>query len=498
VTLRRAGFVVAAALVVLLAWWAARWAVVSANERETVLTKACADAAALRHAHLLDEAIAEYSAISRADRSFTCPRERSDAYAQTARAWQDELDWDSHTSAQYAEQGAVYFRAFLVKSGRTDRAGRLTARARARRAYLVALYIDPGAAEARRDLGDVLAAFGTPTKAPAADQRCDMAGDVFEAGLLPEARMAYAQALRSGRTTQCAKRGVRTIRQWRADAMTPLREARSQRAAGRLREARESYIQAYTMDSSLTEAKQALAHVPAPSLAGARSWPHAKHDGEQAAGTIKDVGTWIKDNPDSSGLAATVIVLVALLLMALLLRAARNRHFHRLMKQWSLLDRFTHMRVDVEPFEDPEGQPARPVTAVFVEALSKRLLTPDGHARGEKSDVDATTDVAPAAGTTEVDDWIAATPSLAGFAVLLRWLSNVAPRNEVRVHGHLLEPAERGAGLRLEVFTRRGRPLKSRQFWHQDVLPGGADDDAVAYRDLARYAAPWVRDRKAP
>jgi hypothetical protein len=477
--------------------WAGLWAWVSANERETVLKTACSDAGRLRQAHLLDEAIGEYSAISRADKSFVCPREGTDMFSQTAGAWQQELQWDSHTSARYAEQGDVYHRAFLLKSDRADLAGGRIAQVRSRRAYMVALYIDPSDAEARRDLSDVLTALGTPTKAPDADQRCDLAGHVFEAGLLPEARMVYAQALRSGRTTQCGKRGVRKIRQWHADGMTPLREARRQRAAGEGPEARKSYIQAYTMDSSLTEAKQALGDVPAPSLAGAAWWPHAKHAGERVTGTTEDVATWIKDNPDSSGLGATAVALLVLLFMALLLRAARNRRFHRLMNKWSWLHRYTHLRVDVAPFEDVAGQADRPLTDVFVEALSKRLLTPDGNARGEESGVDATTNVAAAAGTTEVDDWTAATPSLAAFAVILRWLSNVAPRNEIRVSGRLLQTAERGPGLRLEVFTRRGRPLKSRQFWHQEVLPGGADDDTVAYRDLARYAAPWARDRTA-
>jgi hypothetical protein len=496
VTLRRALWIAATVIVLAGLMWTGFWARVSANERERVLDTACSDAGRLRQAHLLDEAIDEYSAISRADKSYVCPPEPTDTFAQIAGAWQQELQWDAHTSARYAEQGDVYHRAFLIKSDRADLAGGRIAQVRARRAYMVALYIDPSEADARRDLSDVLTTLGTPTKAPDADHRCDLAGHVFEAGLLSEARMVYAQALRSGRTTQCGKRGVRKIRQWRADAMTPLRDARRRRAAGESAEARRSYIQAYTMDSSLTEAKKALADVDGPSLAGAHTGSRAKHNAANVTGFIEDKAAWIKDNPDSSGLGATVLGLLFLLAMAGLLRAARHRRLHKWMDKLSLLHRFTHLRVDVATFEDVEGNPARRVTDMFMEALSKRPLTPDGDAPGEVGDVDATTDVAAAVGTNEVDDWIAATPSLAGFAAILRVISNLTPRNEIRVNGRLLQPAERGAGLRLQVLTRRGRPLKSRQFWHREILPGAADDDA-AYGDLARYAAPWVRDRKA-
>jgi hypothetical protein len=496
VTLRRALWIAVPVLILggLVLTWS--WADVSKSERERVLAKACADAGGLRQARLLDEAIGEYAAISRADASYVCPREPNDEFAQTAGEWQQQLQWDAHTSARYAEQGDVYHRAFLLKSDPVDVAGRRIAQVRARRAYMVALYVDPGDPGARRNLSDVLTALGTPTKEPDADLRCNLAGNVFGAGLLPEARMVYAQALRSGRTTQCGKRGVRTIRQWRADAMTPLRAARRERAAGQNADARKNYIQAYAMDSSLTEAKQALADVPAPSLAGAHTGSRAKHNAGNVTGFIKSKAAWIKDNPDSSGLGAIVLGLLFLLAMAGLLRLARRRRLHKWMNHVGLLHRFTHLRVDVATFEHVDGNPARSVTDVFMEALSKSPLTPDGDARGELGDVDATTDVAPAAGTNEVEDWAAATPTLAGFAAILKVISNLTPRNEIRVNGRLLQPAERGAGLRVQVLTRRGRPLKSRQFWHREILPGAvADDDA--YNDLARYAAPWARDRKA-
>jgi hypothetical protein len=490
------GFVAIAVGVCL--YFAIDWVRVDAREHAQQLRAACRDADALRRARLLDEASAAYLAIARADKTRRCAGGRWAARrTQPAEEWRRELLAELRISGALIERGRIYRRSYMIKRGAGVESGREEARRRATHAYLVGLLIDPGATGARRGFLSLVRGLGVPAGGRAADARCDLAGRMANAGLMPEARTAYAQALRAGRTTACIRSGLERLRVSHGRALARLRAARHLLAADRPRAARSGFIDAFTLDSSKTSARLALAKAPGPLASDAGTWSRSRRLAADAMGTAKDDAAWIKDHLEGLALAAVLAGPVLVLLMGVLLWLARIPFLRRWMDGARCFHRFTRTRVNVAPFDGDADAPTRTVTDVFVHALQAPPLAPKTPPRAETSDLDVLNgDVRAGSTTSPVEDWLASTPSLAGFAAVVKWLISTAPRDEIRVNGRLMDASEQGVGLRLQVLTRRGRPLRSRLFWHEEILSGSADE-TYAYMDLARYAAPWVHDRKA-
>lgn len=278
---RRAILLVFAALIAVVALSA--FGVVGIDRHHDArLRAACADAEALRGARLLDEAADAYAAIARADPEWLCrggdvaigpglacddeygpvtvcdesphaadrqrvtsgQAKRWPAREMTASEWQDEVQAARRLSRERLEQASQYDRENASVSGRR----------KALDGYRVGLYIDPAATDARREAQALLTRSPSTTLQQDANQRCLAAGRLFAAGLVPESRMVYAQALYSGQTTACKRNGLLRERWTSAWALDQLKRAAAERRGGNTEAARQAYIHAFAADSSLTEA----------------------------------------------------------------------------------------------------------------------------------------------------------------------------------------------------------------------------------------------------
>jgi tetratricopeptide (TPR) repeat protein len=488
---------IAVALVVVGYVVATRWVAVSGPERRALLKAACDDADGLRRAHLLDEAAVAYGAIGNVDHAWSCEGGLAAAKREnSATAWREEILGDLRISGEQVERARLHRRAYVLHRGPSVQEGRRRARARATNAYLLALLIDPGATGARRGLQRVLRGLGGPTRQVAADRRCELAGRILNVGLLPEARTVYAQALRSGRTTACIRAGLRKLRASRAEALGHAREANQLRAAGDDEKARDAYVAAFATDSSLVTARRALRSVPGPNPAHARRWSQGSQVASDALGTAKAVTTDVQGNPATVAVAAGLLAVLFLLVAFALQQLARVPILRPWMDRVGWLQRFTRTRIKVETFDAEGDVPVLMITDEFEDAVVKPLLAADAGPESEAISLDAIAgEVAVKAPPGQIGDLLQAT-SFAGIAAVVNWLANAVPRQEIKVTGRLLERGAHGRGLKLQVVSRRGRPLDSHQFWHDEVLASAGDATSDSL-DLARFSAAWVMHRKA-
>jgi tetratricopeptide (TPR) repeat protein len=520
------GLVVAVVIVLAVVGGAATGAyglLVSKSEHDERLRAACEDADALRGARLLDQAADAYGAIDRVAPSWRCrgsdvaigpgpacdedrdaltvcdeSQREAKPRVMTASAWQEEVQTARRLSGERLEQASQYQRVYRGASGDArDEAGK-----RALSGYLVGLYIDPGATAARREAHEMLTGFGDTTGRPAADERCERAGRLFDAGLVPESRTVYMQALHSGRTTVCRRNGLLKERWTSAWALAELKRAAGLQRAGHDDAARRAYIHAFAADSSLAEAATALAKLPGPDPADAKTWSTALHAGSDGWDGIQSTTEFVQGKPETLATAVALLGAAFLLACLALQWIARIRVVRPWMDRLPPLRQFTRTQMQIEPFgtegaDDGENMPhiAELATSLFQYAVRRPPLTEHAEADAGSS----TLDVIPAArvdkGVAVTGDVTAPLNSLQGVAAALTWVRNLIPREEIKITGQLLAPGDRGRGLRLHVHTRRGRPIKWRDFWHHDLGLSATNDARQEYLELARYAAAWVAPR---
>jgi tetratricopeptide (TPR) repeat protein len=507
---------------------------VSRAEHDAKLQAACEDADSLRGARLLDEAIDAYGAIARVDPDWRCrgsdvaigpgptcgdevgpltvcdeapraeqrevDRHRWTARVMTASAWRDQVQAARQIGRERLEQASQYDRAFL----RSSDPARRDARTRALNGYRVGLYIDPGAADSRREAQQMLTGFGGTTGRPAADSRCELAGHLFNAGLVPESRMLYAQALHSGRTTVCKRNGLQKERWTSAWALGELNRASTLHHTGNDDAAREAYIHAFAADSSLATARSALEAVPGPDPADAKTWATALHAGSDGWSGAETITEFVQGRPETLAAVAAVLGVLFLLACFVLQMIARLRPVRPLMDRLPPLRRFTRTGVGVEAFAGEGGDNgdaaakkhiAEMTTGSFQHALRQPPLTKRSTADTDRGTLDVSPAVTTNAHVALTGEVLPPLESLQGVAAVLKWLINLIPREEIAITGQLLEAGDRGSGLRLHVFSKRGRPIKWRDFWHDDIRSMAAGDAEHDYRELARYAAAWVVHR---
>jgi len=493
---------------------------VTPAERGSKLTAACQDADELRSARLLEEAAAVYGAIASVqadkrcqgtqvasgpgppcdplpaggarlcdERSATLQRERTPR-EQTAGAWQAEVRDAQRRSEEQFERAEQYRRAYAMERAPGADAARGTALVRARNAYLLGLYIDPAAEDARRGLAVLLETLGATTRRRDADARCELAGRLFSAGLLPEARTAYAQALRSGRTTTCIRSGLLKLRWTRAWAIAKLRDATREQQAGATEGARADYIAAFVADSSQSDARKGLAAVPGAGSDDARTWSGAGTLASDGWTGVSQATGALQKNPESIAAAVALLGLMFLLLTLVLHQLARVRLLRAGLDVFPPLRRFTRTQVRREPFGPADDAHAALVTRVFGRAVREPPLRQQGAPEGTGVDVSPVATERARAGEV-----LPPLPSLQGLEVVTSWLWSLVPRQEIIVSGELLDADERGPGLSLSVFTRRNRPIAFCEFRHADILSSGQRAPKECYADLARYAAAWVIHR---
>ena len=279
-----------AAVVLLGLWWAwTTWAAPDADERNVAYDAACADAARLHTAGLLNEASDAYVRIADVKPRPQCASQRF------------LVEGDNQASAAAAERGAVYFQAAQLKHG----GGREVVLRRARNAYIEALSLDPYATGARRELGALIAVMGVPMTTAAANARCAFADRLRSVRMFELARSAYAKALRDGRTTACVRYGLRVLRQDAAAADRIVRRARALDKGGRPQEARSRYIAAVAWDPMAFGARAALDRIDGPDPREGTTSGHLRAIADSAGATVGDAGnaaTWVKDNSDGFAL----------------------------------------------------------------------------------------------------------------------------------------------------------------------------------------------------
>ncbi len=240
--------------------------------------------------------------------------------------------------------------------------------------------------------------------------------------------------------------------------------------------------------------------------ADARTWSTALHAGSGGWDGVQSTTEFVQTKPETIAAAAAVLGVVFLVACFALQLLARIRLLRPWMDRLPPLRRFTQTQMRVEPFGPESGKTddaakadaehiAELATSLFQHAVRRPPLTRRAKADAGSSTVDAI----PAAQVNRevalTGDVTAPLNSLQGVAAVLTWVRNLIPREEIKIAGQLLEPGDRGRGLRLHVYARRGRPLKWRDFWHHDIGSSPDGDPRHEYLELARYAAAWVGPR---
>jgi tetratricopeptide (TPR) repeat protein len=501
------------------------------RKHDARLNAACADADALRGARLLDEAADAYGAIARADPGWRCrasdvaigpglacddeygpltvcdetphaaDRQRAttgNAKAlrwppreMTASEWQADVQAARRVSRERLEQASQYDRQFASASGRK----------RALDGYRVGLYLDPSASDARREAQALLTRSRSTTLRTDANVRCKLAGRLFAAGLVPEARMVYAQALQSGQTTVCKRNGLERERWTSAWALDELKHAAAEHHGGNDEGARLAYIHALAADSSLTGARSELAALPGPDPAGARNFPSTMaHLASGSWNFVEDATAFVQKRPETLAAVAAILGLLFLIACLVLQWFARIRRLRPRMDRHRVLQRFTRTQVRVQPFTTEGGDNgnaeathiAEMTTGFFQHAVRQHPLTSESDADTESGNLDVITAVTETPQAALTGQVLPPLKSLEGVAAVLTWMLNLIPREEIAVAGQLLEPGDRGRGLRLHVYARRGRAIAWRDFWHDDIRSMSGEDAKHEYLELVRYAAAWV------
>jgi hypothetical protein len=471
-------------------WWAwTTWAVPDGDERTVAYDAACADAARLHSAGLLDEAREAYVRISDAEPQPDCASERV------------LVEGDDQASAAAAERGAVYFSAAQLKRG----GAREVVLSRARNAYIGALSLDPYAADARRELGGLIAAMGVPMTTDAANARCAFADRLRNARMFELARRAYATALRTSRTTACVRYGLRVLRQDTATAEQIVRRARALDKADRPEEARPRYIAAVAWNPMAVGAREALDRIDGPDPRDGTTSGHLRNVADSVGvgvGDVRSAATWVKDNSEAFALVAAAVILVLPILMWLLYWVTVKPRGRGVVRR-VYLPRFARTQLTVTTFI-PEDKAATS-RALFADWLGQRPANPDaeaGETVGDTIKGDAlVTDIweAPAVPPADpVDALFAGTAASGMVAAALRLAQRVTPNREVRFSGELLDGSVHGPGLRI-VANRRFRPPQHHIWWAADLPSAPVEDEAAsdAREALAIVAATWAHEQFA-
>jgi hypothetical protein len=359
---------------------------------------------------------------------------------------------------------------------------------------VLGLQRDPYDATARKQLAHLIGRLDVPRTAQAANRRCGGADRLRRAGLLPEAGMMFAQALRTGRTTTC-KTTLEWLRGQAGSGYMFIARARAAKADGRKADARASYISALIADPSLAKARTELAEVPADDPRDAGRGPNMAHWLQNRVVASDD---WIGD---AAKYVAGIVVggIVALLavglVMALLLLLSRSRRVRRVMDWFPFLHRFTRTRLKVGAFTPEEKGWSS--GGVFAHYVGRPGIDAKKGSIGDDISVDAyAASAAPDDAGPGPVAILQAIPQLAALTAAALWLRSIAPRREVKIYGQLLEAGPDRFGLRVVVVARNGSTYGSETFWASE-LPGRAftDQDELAARHaLAIYGAAWAHE----
>src|SRR4051812_6515788 len=296
---------------VFIAWWA--FGKPSGADRTNAVAHACDDAASLVEAGALEEARSAYRGIARA--GVECPDGGSG---------QAVVDREAN-AARGREQGDQYLRAAVLTRKAERRPNAAEARRRAKwfehvrrvairrswKGYVAAVGSDPHDQQAHKGLAAVVALLAVPPDL-GADARCHLARRLWAVHALQEAAAVYAQALRTGRTSECVASQLQRARADRAEAQADLGAGQIAEGAGHRAEARRNYVRALGTDPSLASAATAL-HATRPpdpraatvraQYAGARDWIAGLPTSGQG------IATWFADH---AGAIAIAVVLFAI------------------------------------------------------------------------------------------------------------------------------------------------------------------------------------------
>lgn len=440
------------------------------------LRAACTEAASLRKARLLDASRQLYTQVRKADDAEGCAARGHAQVAHRERVRDLAL-----------MRARMYRRAAQLKRGTPLRGARRTAYFRAVRSYITALRRDSHAVTARGALRKLLNAQRGPASLTGFERRCALARRLTNAGLLPEANVVFATALRSGRqpvarSHRGCRVGLKALRTRRAKALAAWREGQLRERLGQDDRARSRFIKALAYDSALASAEAARKRVGSRSVRGdvARALETAGTDGSR---WIQRAAAWVADRPVAVVVAATalaLIILAALWLFHWLISLKRLRRVRRLLTWWPLR-RFTDTTAEIAAIEGGPG-----MKSVLAGVL---LVRPTDGSYGPDVQPPSDDVIGQAA-----DEIIAQVPQLIGFSGVVKAARRLVPRHRFTIRGELIPSGPRGVGLAVDITDWRGRRQVTRTFWAQHWSPPTAsDEDARFY--LAVAAGWWVRSR---
>ena len=251
------GWIVLVVGLVLLVWLVFRpWADPEEPERAKGVVAACDDTSRLIAAGLLDEAGAATRAVR--EEGLTCSRDTRDegGAARETIDLSGDVDEDGDVdakdvseraalAARSREQGDQYLQAAKLtreaekraEARDADRAAerfeeaRVTALRRSLKGYALAFQRDPHDEATRKGLQDVVALLAVPADG-AANERCRAARQLRQVHALQAASTLYAQALRTGRTTQCLDFALNRARSDRSRARRAWRDGEALEGSG--------------------------------------------------------------------------------------------------------------------------------------------------------------------------------------------------------------------------------------------------------------------------
>ena len=343
----------------------ALWVQPSDRERSDAIAAACSDARRLHRAGLLDEARRAYLDLAALDADRRCASQR----------W--AVDADVTASSAAIARGSVYFAAAQLAPDRSR--DRSRAVSRATNAYIQALSVDPFSTEARARLGQLVTGMDRPLTTAAANERCRFANRLRTARLLDEAQVAYAQALRTGLTTSCARSDLRTVRQDRAAAHRIFRGGQTLEAAGRLELARPRYIAAIAWDPNLPNARAALDRVEGPDPRAGTTLGHLDAIAGSVDAQMDDVGafaTWLSDHAEAFAVAgAGLLILLPIVMWVIFGLTSKPRG--RKLVDLIHLPRFARPQMIITGFTPADK--AATSEALFAHWVAKELVKPDAN-----------------------------------------------------------------------------------------------------------------------
>jgi len=467
--------------------------------------EACDVAADLVWVGLLDDGRAAYRRLSDAGVK-SCPRSPgpSSKPGRSIAAAEAEIARRERHRARALERARTYRRVAAIRRSKGLVAGRSTALRRAQAAYVEALGIDPFSAGARRGLMSVLAQRGGPTHQASANARCAQAAQIAGDGLLPEARLFYAKALRTGRTNACLA-GMKALRDRRAHAIDALTAARAAEHDSRPDDARKQYVMALSSDSSLRGAVASLRALPPPALTRKVGAPKHFRNGVNATmDWLNDRLKWLADNWKAILLIALGLTLLWIALSLWLSRrwfaAGSERSDWCEGRRW--LRRFGKPRVGVVAATGGDDDTNRQVTGMIRTGLTTEPV-PEEVPYGAPAvlqggpSIDSVISLDSLGPSPELLDLVKEVPQGSAITAFIRWTTSKTGRHLSRITPELLEGGPRGTGLAVTVKDWKGRSTR-KEFWPlaAALLPGDAekaDAQGASLFDVVTQAIEWLR-----